>query len=143
MKMFLLGMLAMYLVCGIMIVIADVNVFSKDIAMVIIAFPYFIFSQVLERIVEWFKYHNLKGIVYDFDKEKWYYCERKDFDKISNESMNSPNYTFDKYEKVKREFDTKYIDIWNKKYINNGWAYPNVNHRYAPRKVWKQFEKKI
>ena len=102
MKLFLLGMLAMDFVCGIMSVIADVNVFSKDIAMVIIAFPYFIFSQVLERIVEWFKYHNLKGIVYDFDKEKWYYCERKDFDRISNESMNSPNYTFDKYEKVKR-----------------------------------------
>ncbi len=77
-------------------------------------------------------------MVYDYEKEKWFYCERKDFDKIENKLHQADDFCFETYNKVVGEFSKRYRKCYDKNHINfNG----TVNRRYTPKKVWKNFEK--
>lgn len=141
MKMFLIGLLVAYLICGLILTLGDAGAFSEDIAMTIVAFPFFAFFRILGYISDYFRYRNLRSIVYDCGKEQWFYCDRKQFDEIDGKLKNFPEYDHEKWREAKKQFDAENIKYWNKQYINDGWTYPCVNHRYAPKIVWKKLEK--
>lgn len=139
MKEFFIGMAVMYFIVGIIIFIL-INL-NKDIDNIYcyIFIPYFVLIAFIgNQISYYFKYHNIKSMVYDCAKEKWFYCEREEFDEIENKMRENGNFQAKILNEALEEFSKKYLKYYDKRHIDFGYI---VNRRYTPKEVWKNFEK--
>lgn len=129
MTMFILGVLAMSFISAIVLSLCDPD---SNVAVIIAGGPcLWIFTSlyyfVISPVTHWLIYHNRRSILKNHENGKYYYCKPKDYDFLYQHNALSwaDHDTFDVY-----------VDIWGKRFTNGN----HVNLRYAPKRIWKQYE---
>jgi len=98
--------------------------------------PFWIIAGIfimIKRILKWICFHSSRSIL--VDKEgNWFYCSPKLVDEIREEKgLNFPNWT----EEIKIRYPKS---MWGKYPQKYGYTWMVGNFRYAPRKIWSQFQ---
>ena len=130
MLMFILGVLTMSLFTSLWCIFGDTE---NDHHLVIMGGPIMwalaLFNPL--NLIQWFIYHNRRGLLYNSIDNQYYYCKRKDFDYF---------YNFNGWSWSDHEHWDKDVDKWGKRFITLSPTSPNgkvVSMRYAPKSVWK------
>lgn len=152
MKLFLLGMLIMYLITSELIVLSErfewgIECSDMKFMTWVLVFPQTIFYLLTAWIYKKAKYYNVKSVVYDTYHQRWFYCDREDYNLLTMTTQKMIPEKAEDPDKVREELYNQFSEQFEKFYndkLHNDFRVPNTlfNARYVPKSVWINLPKK-